>query len=77
MTVATYNVSECTYIDRGINRWTTSDCDMKRVVQNGVGQRRIKGKYLLVCIVGNDNKRRGRRRLLSFLLPNGGKKERK
>lgn len=74
MTVATYNVSECTYIDRGINRWTTSDCDMKRAVQNGVGQRRIKGKYLLVCIVGNDNKRR---RLLSFLLPNGGKKERK
>jgi hypothetical protein len=48
---------------------------MKRVVQNGVGQRRIKGKYLLLCIVGNDNKRRGRRRLLSFLLPNGGKKE--
>jgi hypothetical protein len=47
---------------------------MKRAVQNGVGQRRIKGKYLLVCIVGNDNKRR---RLLSFLLPNGGKKERK
>lgn len=47
---------------------------MKRAAQNGVGQRRIKGKYLLVCIVGNDNKRR---RLLSFLLPNGGKKERK
>jgi hypothetical protein len=47
---------------------------MKRAVQNGVGQRRIKGKYLLVCIVGNDNKRR---RLLSFLLPNGGKKRKK
>jgi hypothetical protein len=47
---------------------------MKRAVQNGVGQWRIKGKYLLVCIVGNDNKRH---RLLSFLLPNGGKKERK
>jgi len=67
-----YNVSECTYIDRGINRWTTSDCDMKRAVQNGVGQRRIKGKYLLVCIVGNDNKRH---RLLYFFYQTVEKKK--